>query len=96
MNRYRGLDVLRGFGVFFLLGLHSAFYYFGGLYDLDLNHPPLIITILGFLLMFAGLFAILSGFGHTISMERDFQAGVPICKIIKKKMVAGLIILVVA
>jgi len=96
MNRYRGLDVLRGFGVFFLLGLHSAFYYFGGLYHLDLNNPPLIITILGFLLMFAGLFAILSGFGHTISMERDFQNGTPVGKIIKKKLVAGLVILVVA
>ena len=60
-KNWRGLDFLRGIGIFFLLVMHSAFYYFSGLWDLDLDNPPLIITVIGFLLMFAGLFAMISG-----------------------------------
>lgn len=70
MQRFHGVDVLRGLGIFVLLILHSAFYYFEGVYDLDLNNPPLIITIIGFLLMFAGLFAMISGFVHTLQMDQ--------------------------
>lgn len=69
MNReYKGLDVLRGFGLFVLVTMHTAFYHFAGLYDLDLNNPPLIVTMIGFLLMFAGMFAMISGLVHTLSL----------------------------
>lgn len=69
-KNYVGLDVLRGFGIFILVIMHTAFYHFNGLYDLDLDHPPLIVTIIGLMLMFAGLFAMISGFVHTLQYER--------------------------
>lgn len=94
--RNKGIDVLRGLGVFTLLGLHSAFYYFDGLYDLDLNNPPLIITIIGFLLMFAGMFAIISGYGHVRVMKHELSKGTSTSLIVKKQLASALFILVVA
>ena len=38
---YYGLDVLRGFGIFTVLILHSAFYYFDGIYEVDFNNASL-------------------------------------------------------
>ena len=65
-----GIDFLRGLGIFCLVIMHTAFYYFSGLWDLDLESPPLIITVIGFLLMFAGLFGMISGLVHGISIFR--------------------------
>jgi hypothetical protein len=72
-NEFRGLDVLRGFGLFVLVTMHTAFYHFSGLYDLDLDNPPLVVTMIGFLLMFAGLFAMISGLVHTFQHERKLH-----------------------
>lgn len=65
-NRILAFDVLRGLGIFMVVILHTAFYYYDGIYDIDLNNPSLLVTIIGFLLMFAGLFAMLSGTVHTL------------------------------
>ena len=55
-NHYRSIDFLRGLRVFFVLVLHP-FYYYADIYDVDIvKGPSLIITLIGFLLMFAGLF----------------------------------------
>ncbi len=67
-NYYAGIDVLRGLGIFVVLILHTAFYSFDGIFELDLSNPPIIITIIGLLLMFAGLFAMISGFSHGIQI----------------------------
>jgi hypothetical protein len=96
-KNWRGLDFLRGLGIFCLLVMHSAFYYFGGLWDLDLDNPPLIITIIGFLLMFAGLFGMISGLVHGISIYRlrenkNWTLG----RIAWKKLVTSAFILVAA
>jgi hypothetical protein len=69
-KNYAGLDVLRGFGIFVLVMMHTAFYHFSGLYDLDLDNPPITVTIIGLMLMFAGLFAMISGLVHTLQFER--------------------------
>ena len=95
-RNWQGLDFLRGLGIFGLLIMHSAFYYFGGLWELDLDNPPLIITVIGFLLMFAGLFAILSGTVHGLGMLRLWRRGWQPGLIFRKKAVSGLFILVVA
>ena len=94
---FQGLDFLRGLGIFILLILHSAFYYYGGLFDLDLENPPLIITVIGFLLMFAGLFAIISGAVHGISMHRLVRHhGWSLSRIAAKKLSSAVFVLVVA
>jgi hypothetical protein len=69
-----GLDLLRGIGIFGVVTLHGAFYHFGGLYDLNLDDPPAAVTVIGFLLMFAGLFGILSGLVHGLSYLRRSEA----------------------
>ncbi|MBU1020952.1 MAG: hypothetical protein KJ847_07015, partial [Firmicutes bacterium] len=92
-----GLDVLRGLGIFSVLVLHTAFYYFDGIYDLDLSNPPLIITIIGFVLMFAGMFAMISGFVHTLQSYRKYkEKSFSLVQILKYSTMAGLYVLVIA
>lgn len=93
---YYGLDVLRGFGIFTVLILHSAFYYFDGIYEVDFNNPPLIVTVIGLLLMFAGLFAMISGFVHTRSSFRKRDQGIPSGSILKYGIIYGLVTLAIA
>lgn len=95
-TNFYGLDVLRGFGIFTVLILHSAFYYFDGIYEVDFNNPPLVVTVIGLLLMFAGLFAMISGFVHTRSSFRKRDQGIPSGSILKYGIVYGLITLAIA
>ncbi len=98
MNKnYLGLDILRGLGIFIVIWMHSAFYYFDGLYDLDLNNPPLIVTIIGLLLMFAGIFAMISGTVHTIQgyRKKELHNYTP-QKILKYNTISGVLILLIA
>lgn len=92
-----GLDFLRGLGIFLLLIMHTAFYYYSGIWEVDFDNPPLIITIIGLLLMFAGLFAMISGAVHGLSMARlsiDNQWTPE--QIWRKKWLTGLFILITA
>ena len=96
-KQYVGLDMLRGLGVFTLIWMHSAFYYFNGLYDLDLNNPPLVVTIIGLLLMFAGIFAMISGVSHTFQFYRKWETqDYSNISLLKYNTVSGLIILSIA
>ena len=96
-KHYLGIDVLRGLGIFSVLSLHTAFYYYDGIFNLDLDNPPLIITLIGFLLMFAGLFAMISGFVHTLQTYRKIKEKEYTLKdTIKYSMMAGFYILVIA
>jgi peptidoglycan/LPS O-acetylase OafA/YrhL len=72
-KNFIGLDVLRGLGIFVLLVMHTAFYYFNGLFELDLDNPPLIVTLIGLMLMFAGVFAMISGLVHTYQHFRKIE-----------------------
>jgi hypothetical protein len=84
-------------GIFSVLILHTSFYYFDGIYDLDLSDPPLIITLIGFVLMFAGLFAMISGFVHTLQSYRKFkEKGMDLKHILKYSFMAGLYVLIIA
>jgi hypothetical protein len=96
-KNFTGLDVLRGIGIFALLVMHTAFYHFEGLFELDLNDPPLIVTFIGLILMFAGVFAMISGLVHTYQHYRKInEQKVPFTSAIKYNMVSGLLILIVA
>lgn len=64
-THYDSLDFLRGLGIFFVLALHTAFYFYNDIYDVDINNPSPVITLIGFLLMFAGLFAMISAVSYT-------------------------------
>jgi len=94
---WHGLDFLRGLGIFSLLILHTAFYYYSGIWEVDFDNPPLIITIIGLLLMFAGLFAMISGAVHGLSMARlSIDNHWTPQQIWRKKWLTGLFILITA
>jgi hypothetical protein len=77
--------------------LHSAFYYFDGLYELDFNNPPAIVTVIGLLLMFAGLFAMISGVAHTIQYFRKTdEKGYALTGLMKYNVLSGILILLIA
>jgi len=96
-KQYLGLDVLRGIGIFIVLWMHSAFYYFDGLYALDFNHPPLIVTVIGLLLMFAGMFALISGASHGLQYyDKIERLGYDFKKLLKYNTVSGLLIFIIA
>jgi hypothetical protein len=96
-KNYRGLDVLRGIGIFVLLVMHTAFYYFNGLFELDLNNPPLIVTLIGLMLMFAGVFAMISGLVHTHQhMRKIKEKQLPFKTTMKHNVRSGVFILIIA
>lgn len=97
MSNYRGLDVLRGIGIWGVLVLHTAFYYYDGIFDLDFDNPPLIITLIGLFLMFAGMFAMISGFVHNYQTQRRASGeNGDRKKLLLRALIAGLFILAVA
>lgn len=96
-NHLKGLDVLRGLGIFILIIMHTAFYHYRDLTSLDLNNPPLVVTVIGLLLMFAGVFAIVSGFSHTLQNDhKQRQLGYSDTRITRYNLISGLLVLVVA
>jgi peptidoglycan/LPS O-acetylase OafA/YrhL len=96
-KNFTGLDVLRGIGIFALLVMHTAFYHFEGLFELDLNDPPLIVTFIGLILMFAGVFAMISGLVHTHQHYRKVhKQKIPFSSAMKHNMFSGTLILIVA
>jgi len=96
-NRYYGLDFLRGAGVMIVIVFHSAFYHYRDLYDIDFNDPPAAVTIIGLLLMFAGLFGMISGASHTIqSMRKIGQQGFLPSDLLKYRLASGAFILLIA
>jgi hypothetical protein len=77
-----------------VLVLHTAFYFYKDIYDIDLDNPSLIITLIGFLLMFAGLFAMISGISHTISYLNHMDN--PTQYRSKYMMMSGIFLLIIA
>jgi len=75
MKRVAGLDFIRGLGIFGVLALHFALYRFGGLFDIDRGNPNALATLIGFLLMWAGLFASISGAVLVLAWDRRSSAG---------------------
>ena len=97
MNRnYDGLDVVRGAGIFGVVLMHTAFYHFDGVWEIDFANPPIVITLIGFLLMFAGLFAMVSGFAHTARYEDRLAEGQRPRRALASRVVPGLFILATA
>lgn len=75
MRRLRSLDLIRGAGILAVVFLHASLYQYDGLLALDLRNPPPVITVIGFLLMWAGLFAVVSGASHLFSWTDRLGSG---------------------
>lgn len=75
MKRLVSLDVIRGIGILAVVFLHSATFSFQGITALDWDDPPLLIQVIGFLLMWAGLFAIVSSAAYAYSTALRMESG---------------------
>jgi hypothetical protein len=67
MKRLVSLDAIRGIGILAVVFLHSATFHYQGITEIDWDHPPPVIQVIGFLLMWAGLFAIVSSTAYAYS-----------------------------
>jgi len=76
VTRYRSLDLLRGLGVALMVFLHGTLYQYGGLGEMDFTSPPVIVVVVGFLLMWAPLFAVVSGAAHGVRTLERYAQGV--------------------
>src|SRR4030042_5069623 len=95
IKRYLGLDVLRGVGIIFVIFLHSASMHYAKITEIDLNKPPLIVTVIGFLLMWAGFFALMSMIAHTTTqLGRLKKENYSLEKVLKNFLTAGIFMLV--
>lgn len=94
-KRYIGIDFLRGVCIFVVLILHMAFYSFDGIFDVDFTNPPPVITVIGLLLMFAGIFAMISGFSHATQILSRLDKGRNMKDILKHLTLVALYLLII-
>ncbi|MFA6525530.1 MAG: acyltransferase family protein [Patescibacteria group bacterium] len=95
-KRLLSLDLIRGVGIMGVVFLHAALYHFAGIFDLDMDNPPLVVTIIGFLLMWAGLFAIISSFGYAYRISSRLEEGGDNNKVVKSLFFKGAVLLILA
>jgi hypothetical protein len=74
-RRYISLDILRGVGILSIVFLHSCFAHYKNITKINFDDPPLIVTIIGFLLMWSGLFALISAIAHTSTQLSRLKNG---------------------
>lgn len=75
MRRYISLDVLRGIGILGVVYLHSSLFHYGDIMNVDFDNPPPVVTVIGLLLMWGGLFAVISGAANGSMMYGRFVDG---------------------
>lgn len=73
--RLRALDLLRGVGITAMVLMHTATFHYAGITHIDFEDPPLVILLIGFLLTWAGMFAVISGTAYAFAAGRRHEAG---------------------
>jgi len=69
-ERIRSLDFLRGTALIFIIFFHTSVYNFANIHKLDFSHPPVIIVLISFLILWGGLIILYSGFVNTLMLAR--------------------------
>src|SRR4030042_1691091 len=62
MRRIYILDIFRGLSLIFVIFFHASVYNFANIHKLDFSHPPLIVVLISFLMLWGGIFIIYSTF----------------------------------
>jgi uncharacterized membrane protein len=65
MKRLTGLDVIRGIGIILIIIIHSLKYFYSGITSINFDSPSIIISFLGSIGLWAGLFIFMSGITNT-------------------------------
>lgn len=93
-RRLESLDVVRGAGVMGVIFLHTTLYHYENLLSIDFSNPPAIVTAIGFLLMWAGLFAMVSGAAHAVRTVERLESGLTPRTVVRWSLVSALVMLV--
>jgi peptidoglycan/LPS O-acetylase OafA/YrhL len=95
MRRINALDFLRGIGIIGVIFLHSSLYHYANLLKIDFKNPPAIVTIIGMLLMWAGLFALVSGSVTAIQyVRRHTQEKKNFKELLRLSTLSGIVLLI--
>jgi uncharacterized membrane protein len=73
--RLLAFDLLRGIGITVMVLMHTATFHYAGITRIDFDDPPLVILLIGFLLTWAGMFAVISGAAYAFTAGRRHTAG---------------------
>ncbi len=73
--RLRAFDLLRGVGITVMVLMHTATFHYAGITRIDFDDPPLVILMIGFLLTWAGMFAVISAAAYAFAAGRRIEAG---------------------
>jgi hypothetical protein len=92
-RRLESLDVVRGAGVMGVIFLHTSLYHYANLLSIDFSNPPAIVTAIGFLLMWAGLFAMVSGIAHAVRTVERLDSGIAPGAVLRWSLISALIML---
>jgi len=89
LRRWAAFDVLRGVGIIGVVVLHSSLYHYAKLLQIDFADPPPIVTVIGLLLMWAGLFAVVSSAVNAAQSWRRMSAGETAGRVLRWSLVSG-------
>ncbi|KAF0206811.1 MAG: hypothetical protein FD171_2181 [Actinobacteria bacterium] len=92
--RLESLDIVRGAGVMGVIFLHTTLYHYANLLSIDFSNPPAIVTAIGFLLMWAGLFAMVSGIAHAVRTVERLDSGLAPGHVVRWSLVSAFVMLV--
>jgi peptidoglycan/LPS O-acetylase OafA/YrhL len=98
-GRLGAFDVLRGVGILGVLFLHFSLYNYAGVLDLDMSDPPVVIKVIGFALMWASLFAVISGAVLVWSVDGRLaggSGGAAARSVLRRKLAGGGLVLAAA
>jgi uncharacterized membrane protein len=95
MRRLKSLDLIRGAGILVVVVLHASLYQYDGLLDIDFQHPPAVVTTIGFLLMMAGVFAIVSGSSHLFRWTDGISTETTVPREMRRSLLLTGVILIV-
>lgn len=68
-TRLHSMDTQKGTAILALVFLHCAVYNFAGLSSVDLENPPFFVAVIGVMVLWGGLFAVMSGLVNTYRFD---------------------------
>ncbi len=69
-KRIQALDLLRGIALICIVFFHTSVYNFANIHKIDFAHPPVLIVLISFLILWGGLIILYSGFVNTLMLAR--------------------------
>lgn len=75
MKRLRSIDALRSTALLGMVLSHAAVYQYARIFEIDFDHPPLAIGLMGFFVLLGGSFIMMSGLVNTFAALGRLEEG---------------------